>query len=90
VGCDISRMVKDMNTNEAEVIDEFEEILSFLREVCSRYHLENSNGQFDQRAFINWVVVEAGICTSNMPYNLKVRSASEPIECARIALDVNA
>jgi hypothetical protein len=55
-------MVKEMNnTNEAEVIDEFEEILGFLKDVCSRYHLENNDGQFDQRAFISWVVVEAGI-----------------------------
>jgi hypothetical protein len=58
-GCDINRMVKEMNTNEAEVIDEFEEILNFLKDVCSRYHLENRTGQFDQ--FISWVVVEAGI-----------------------------
>jgi hypothetical protein len=54
-------MVKEMNTNEAEVIDEFEEVLNFLKHLCSRYHLENRTGQFDQRAFISWVVVEAGI-----------------------------
>jgi hypothetical protein len=50
-----------MNTNEVEVIDEYEEVFDFLKEVCSRYHLSKNSPEFDQQAFTDWVVLQAGL-----------------------------
>jgi hypothetical protein len=56
----ISILVKIMNANEVEV-DEYEAIFDFLKEVCTRYHLGKHSSEFDQQAFTDWVVLQAGL-----------------------------
>ena len=50
-----------MNENEVEMIDDYEEIFNFLKEVCTRYHLGKNQSEFDQQAFTDWVVLRAGM-----------------------------
>jgi hypothetical protein len=50
-----------MNTNEVEVVDEYGPIFEFLQEVCTRYHVGKNRPEFDQQAFTNWVVLQAGL-----------------------------
>ena len=50
-----------MQSNDVEMIDQDEEIFDFLQEICARYHLGRQSAQFDQKAFIDWVVVQAGM-----------------------------
>jgi hypothetical protein len=47
--------------SEVEVIDEYEAIFDFLREICTRYHLGKNSPEFDQTAFADWVVLRAGL-----------------------------
>jgi hypothetical protein len=50
-----------MNTNDVDVIDEYEPVFDFLREICTRYHLGKNRPEFDQQAFTDWVVLLAGL-----------------------------
>jgi hypothetical protein len=49
-----------MNLNDAVIDPEFEEMLDFLREICTRFHLNRDNPSFNEREYLRWVVVEAG------------------------------
>ena len=50
-----------MNTTEVEVVDEYDAIFDFLKEVCTRYHVGRRSPAFDQQAFTDWVVLQAGL-----------------------------
>jgi len=46
--------------NEVEVVIDSKELFDFLEEICEYYRIGSQSPLFNERDFINWVVVRAG------------------------------
>lgn len=46
--------------NEVEVIMDCEELHGFLKQICEYHRVAHKSTLFNERDFMNWVVVRAG------------------------------